>query len=182
MDGNWTESKERIVRLPEDDPVTFEVYVNLAYTGLLFTKNTDEKRTAATISDELDELCRLYVLGEKLQDKAAKSSAVQALLVVSEEEDVDGSVCAPRNHVVSDMYHGTCSGSIGRRLMVDIWITDATRHISNPGIVAKHISDNGDGLPKEFVLDLAVALLAVISKSKVGSSKLSMSRYMEKVD
>ncbi|KAI4655937.1 hypothetical protein J4E93_000653 [Alternaria ventricosa] len=173
MNGNWTESKERIVRLPEDDPAAFEVYINLVYTGLLLTKNTDEKRTEDTIGDELDKLCKLYVLGEKLQDKAAKNSALQALLVVSQEQDTEGRMYVPRNNAVYDMYHGTCSGSLGRRLVVDIWTT----------IDTEHISDGATELPKEFLVELAVALSSEISKYKSGVDKLpNKSNYMEKMD
>jgi hypothetical protein len=33
LNGNWSEKKDRLVKLPEDDTKIFSLYVNLIYTG-----------------------------------------------------------------------------------------------------------------------------------------------------
>ncbi|CAO2656037.1 Nn.00g048400.m01.CDS01 [Neocucurbitaria sp. VM-36] len=66
--GQWLESDERLITLPEDRPDVFRLYLNLLYTRQVATKSW---RT----------LCQVYVLAEKLQDASAKNSVIDAMHV-----------------------------------------------------------------------------------------------------
>jgi hypothetical protein len=76
MNGNWAESEERVVKLPDDDPEIFAAYINLVYTNNVATNETKEPKTTDQLSDEHIVLAKLYVLSEKLCDKAAKNAAI----------------------------------------------------------------------------------------------------------
>jgi hypothetical protein len=71
----WVEGEEGIVRLPEDDPSIFALYVQLLYQGRLpITRATSkvdgqsdkewECDVIAAVSREYDLLARLYVFCE----------------------------------------------------------------------------------------------------------------------
>jgi hypothetical protein len=173
MNGNWAESKERTVRMPEDDPKLFHIYVNLIYTGRVITDTLEELKTAKTIGDELHVLGHLYVLGEKLQDKAAKNTAVQSLLEVAQEKDNRGKVYRPYADTIRHIYQGTCAGSLARRLMAEMWVC----------IDIVHLTKMSEILPKEFLADLAIALRADRPKHKPELATMAnKSRYMEEED
>ncbi|KAI4634342.1 hypothetical protein J4E83_001660 [Alternaria metachromatica] len=173
MNGNWTESKERIIRLPEDDPEIFNIYINFLYTGNVVTNAIEEPKTATHIVGEMHVLGRLYVIGEKLQDKATKNSAIKSLLEVAYEKDANGKIYSPSIDTITYVYRGTCAGSLGRRLLVDLWVK----------ISPEYMAKNAETLPKEFLIDLAVALLADRPDKKPKLATVAnVSNYMEKMD
>jgi hypothetical protein len=43
LKSDWKEASDRIVRLPETNPVTFEILVRFVYTGLLFIELSDSQ-------------------------------------------------------------------------------------------------------------------------------------------
>ncbi|KAI4608684.1 hypothetical protein J4E80_008889 [Alternaria sp. BMP 0032] len=173
MNGNWAESKERIVRLSEDRPKVFHIYINLLYTGRVVTDTLETPKTAKSIAAEMHILGQLYVFGEKLQDKAAKNSAIQSLLEVALEKDADGDQVNSPIATIVGIYEGTCAGSLGRRLMVDTWVNTSVEFLAAKGNI----------LPKEFLVDLAVALVNERPDKKPKLATMAnMSNYMEKMD
>ena len=171
LNGKWTESEERVVKLPEDDPKTFSIYTNLVYTGLVLTDNLDKPRTVTTICDEFDVLGKLYVLCEKLQDRAAKNSAVESLLEVSEETDERDNVTVPRFDTIMLVYQGTCAGSLGRRLVVELW----------RNLPVDYLTKCSDKLPKEFLADLVISMKTQLDGDQVKVTRpLDKDTYMEK--
>ncbi|KAI4693273.1 uncharacterized protein J4E88_001644 [Alternaria novae-zelandiae] len=173
MNGKWIESKNRMVRLPEDDPKVFDIYINLLYTGRLATNTLEEPKTNAHLLEEMYVLAQLYVIGEKLLDKATKNSAIQSLLEVSLEQDANGKSYPPTINTIISVYQGTCAGSLGRRLLVDLWID----------IQGEFLATNAELLPKDFLVDLAVALLDIQQgKKEMLASMENMSNYLEKMD
>ncbi|KAH7393887.1 hypothetical protein DE146DRAFT_790242 [Phaeosphaeria sp. MPI-PUGE-AT-0046c] len=154
MKGNWAERKERLVKLPDDKPATFALYMNIVYTNVvahapLLSSQNPPDRTAEYI-----ELCELYVLSEKLCDKRAKNSVLETMrdLKISEyysSNSAKPTSFGPSAAAIAIMYAGTPAGSIGRKLMTDMWST----------VPPEHIIDNACKLPGEFIKDLAVTLL-----------------------
>ena len=170
LNGNWTESEGRIVRLAEDNPETFGIYMNLVYTGFVLTDTLDKSKTRSMICDEFNVLGRLYVLCEKLQDRAAKNSTIEGLLEVSMETCENKYGC-PRSDTIALVYRGTCAGSVGRRLMVDLWRK----------IAVEYLTKCSDELPKEFVVDLAISMKTQLDGHKIkGTRPLDKNSYTEK--
>jgi hypothetical protein len=70
MNGNWTESNEKLVKLHEDDPRAFGVYLNHVYTGQLPTMNGKfdvdplPDQGLGAMYKEFRELAKVYVLSE----------------------------------------------------------------------------------------------------------------------
>jgi hypothetical protein len=143
------------------------VYLNIVYTNLLHTNPSEQPKTWEEIKSEYLVLGKLYVLCEKLQDRAAKNSVTQAILAVSKEKSADGKFDCPCRDTVNIVYQGTCTGSKGRLLMADIWT----------GVSPEYIVTLATFLPKDFFVDLAAALSSVTWKNVAGD--VDPSQYME---
>jgi hypothetical protein len=73
MSGDWKEAQDRIVKLPEDDSDTFKCYVHLLYTNTL-SVIPDPLPPNYQVFQEQQDLAKLYVLVEKLQDTGTKNT------------------------------------------------------------------------------------------------------------
>ncbi|KAH7085250.1 hypothetical protein BKA63DRAFT_13643 [Paraphoma chrysanthemicola] len=147
MNGPWAERDERIIKLPEDDPEVFAIYVNFVYTNTVATGPLERPIHRATARTEYMLLSKLYVLCEKLCDIAAKNAVLQAIRAVSSEVTDSGEMYIANLSAVQIIYAGTPKGSLGRRLMADMWT----------GMVVEHLVKCGDEMPREFLLDMVVA-------------------------
>jgi hypothetical protein len=142
------------------------------YTNLLHTNPnlSEQPKAVDEIRSEHLVLGKLYVLCEKLQDRAAKNSVARAILAVSKEKCAKGGTQAPHREVVDIVYQGTCTDgtctdSKGRLLMADSW-TGVTSD--------EYIVSSATFLPKDFYVDLIVALRLSVA------SRADASRYIEK--
>jgi hypothetical protein len=118
MSGNWAEREERLIKLPEDEPKVFEIYLNIVYTQLVPTATnvsaTNVSTTKGDISDEYLSLTKVYVLGEKLQDKGVQNVAVDAILSLSMARDVDSKRWRPSAAAVGPKFDAVpiCAGTV----------------------------------------------------------------------
>lgn len=149
MNGNWVESSERMVKLPEDSAEIFGTYINMVYTGMVATQLddiTDEKLKRTNLSVECNYLCRLYVLAEKLQDALAKDSVREALRRLDLEKS-GGLYTLPPLEAINLLYEGTCEGDPVRSIFINRCLTASPEQVKN--FVSK--------TPQEFVAELTVA-------------------------
>ncbi|KAH4180943.1 hypothetical protein HBI29_132800 [Parastagonospora nodorum] len=129
MNGSWTEAESRVVKLPEDEPAIFAIYLNLVYTGQLVTMRKNKEELASSerqvfirqLIPEYRDIFRMYVLAEKLQDKGAKNGALAAAVSVSEVMDSANNSTVPAAEIANLVYKGTPEGSPGRRLVIDMY-------------------------------------------------------------
>lgn len=149
MNGNWAESSERVVKLPEDSAEIFGTYMNLVYTGMVATQldDTNEETKHTKLSAECIYLCQLYVLAEKLQDALAKGSVREALRRLDLEKNGEGRFVLPPLKAINLLYEGTCEGDPVRIVFVARYLTASPEQVKD--IVSK--------TPREFVAELAVA-------------------------
>lgn len=147
LNGNWIEKKERLVKLPEDDTQTFAFYVSFIYTNVMFDATALQTMTTDEFQAHILAVVRFYVLAEKLKDRQAKNEALRIVLSDTTERSFADSL--PNAEIVQFMYNNTLQGSLGRRLMVDLW----------NDIYAESIIEQREGICKEFLVDLAHALL-----------------------
>jgi hypothetical protein len=150
MNGNWAERDERLVKLPEDDPEIFAIYINLVYTNTVATRRAEDPKTRDALPAELIRLSHLYVLSEKLCDTAAKNATIEATLASAEEKDTDGKTAIHGWRSIRTMYEGTPKGSPGRRLIVDLW--------TNSSFQTDYLEENEVHLPRDFFFDVMLAL------------------------
>jgi hypothetical protein len=128
MNGSWKEAETRIVNLPDDSTHIFGLYLNFVYTGKFNTMRKseqelhrlDETTFKNHIEHEYQDLFRIYVLAEKLQDISAKDAAITAAIEVSQVAMRDGSWIPPSFVTANNIYEGTPEGSLGRRLVMDM--------------------------------------------------------------
>jgi hypothetical protein len=128
MNGEWMESDTRMVKLPEDRPATFALYLNLVYTGRFVTARKSKEELATLdfddfdryVQDEYYDMFDLYVLAEKLQDVKAKNAALAAVIDVSELRASNKAWSVPTFNLASRVYEGTPKGNPARRLITDM--------------------------------------------------------------
>ena len=150
MNGNWVESKDRLVKLPEADVKVFGVYTNMVYTNKLTSRDasSEERTTKKTLYEEYVFLSKLYVLAESLQDTLAKNDVVKAMVAVAKETPTDGSWVIPPTAAVKILYEGTSANDGARKLFVDLWKCASL----------SRLSEKSQRLPYEFLCDLAMVL------------------------
>ena len=139
----WAEGQERIIKLPEDDPVIFETYVQWLYTGTIFCKTREEYHNYNLLAD-------LYIQGEKLIDTFFQDAVVNAIVAATRSYDVDGSRSWPGERTVNIIYENTTEGSPARKLMLDIWHDQAD---------SSWRCESTKTLTQEFLADLTFALI-----------------------
>lgn len=83
----WLTDGSKPIRLPEDKPAVFCLYLRFLYTGgdLGLDDDNDEddegsQETEETLSTEMKMLMRFYVLVDKLGDRAAIRSVIDELV------------------------------------------------------------------------------------------------------
>lgn len=126
LDGNWTESKKRIITFPEDSTQTFDSYLSLAYTNQAMTMEdqldlTDDEEFRRKVQDEYAALCKIYVLAEKLQDTSARRSVLHAIYDLSDKQAPGGQYLLPNLDAIRVIYDGTTEDSPARLLIADLW-------------------------------------------------------------
>ncbi|KAJ4344990.1 hypothetical protein N0V95_006027 [Ascochyta clinopodiicola] len=172
MSGNWSEAKERIVRLPEDPPTIFHIYVDLLYTNQITVISNSASRVPTLVYDEQNTLARLYVLVEKLQDLDAKNKTLTAMVASLCETYSDGHKYAIGHAAVHIVYEGTPSGSLLRKLIVDTYTSQATR---------SWVSE-AQKLPDDFVRELLISVVAKRSGVPGLVDINDLTAYMELTD
>lgn len=150
MKAYWETSTSGSVTLKEEDPEVFDVYLNWLYCGTLPVQNDSPGQEGNT---EYVLLAKSYALGEMLQDVNFKDAVLDAIFIKSHSKASDGHCWFPVGPVIRCIYEGTPESSAARRLLVDLytyygrgkWLTEGA---------------NKDDLPKQFLLDLAIAALS----------------------
>ena len=77
INGSWSESEDRVVRLPDDTPKVFELCLELLYSRSLPIRDDSDGGKKST---ELSSLSKLYVLAKKLMDVESKNATIMGML------------------------------------------------------------------------------------------------------
>ena len=129
-------TESRAIRLPEISIDDFQLYADWVYLSTIGVEDGD---------DDADEVyCRMYILGDVLDDYRLRNAAMERL--------VDGLECTaqPSLDTVWDIYERTPKGSPLRKFLVDRWIGRGDH---------EKFASNVELYPAEFVQELAVALV-----------------------
>lgn len=117
MRNNWAEAEERIIRLPEDDPDSFDVYRHWIYSRAICSQG--ETTDLMETNKEWYLLADSYILGEKLQDADFKDAVLDAMIEKMEVEKTF------QTRLTLRLYKGTPKGSLIRQFMVDMHVWKA---------------------------------------------------------
>lgn len=118
MKGEWKESHERTVPLPDDDPKVVDLYTQWLYCGKVLSHDPTLK--SEQHSGELDLLVDAFVFGEKIQDALFRDTIINTLMMYTNTPDKQGTSWFPTGNTVRRAYEGTPTGSPLRRLMVNL--------------------------------------------------------------
>ena len=136
MNGNWTESQERVVRLPEDKPEIFELYLELLYTNQIPVVGIEKD----SYTTQFMALTRLYVLSERLCDVKSKNSIVAAMIAGNTDSGI-----FPIGHSIRELYSETPANSPARRLYARLFASSARPEM---------LENNHEGLLDDFWFDI----------------------------
>lgn len=151
MNGNWETSIKRSVNLGEEDPELFDLYLHWLYSQTLLAQN-DSPGHAGNV--EYLQLAKAYVLGDMIQDAKFKDAVLDAMLFKSRSLASDGKYWYPVGPVIRYIYDRTLESSKARRLLVDMY----TYHGQGNWLTTWASEDD---LPKQFLFDLAAAMLDI---------------------
>ncbi|WEW60202.1 hypothetical protein PRK78_005687 [Emydomyces testavorans] len=142
---DFKEAAENAISLPEDNPDTFERFLQWLYSGSFSLSGiaTDEE-----VDERYLQLSELYVLADKLEVPHLKNDVIDELFVMKRHPDKP-----PQAEVISYVYENTGEKSPLRKLMVAwlVWHVDFKWYTTSsaPAFLSQC---------PEFAADLAVAL------------------------
>jgi hypothetical protein len=162
MKRDWATSRPepRLIDLTDQDPEIFKIYLHWLYFKTFPTVLTENSATNTTSNTEFVTLGKCYVMGEMLMDIGFKNAVLDALLdSITNQPYYEARF--PGQHAIGIIYDGTLEGAPARRLLVDLWVTEATENW------AEYMTSD---MPAAFTQDLARALLGRKRKKSLGRS------------
>lgn len=97
---HWRESQARVVPLPDADPKTFEMYIDLTYNRLVYDIDSPSRP-----------LVKFYVLADYLDDLKARNKAMRLLLMQRR---------CPSPEKTAFLWEHTAQGSLLRQWAIDL--------------------------------------------------------------
>ncbi|PYI25302.1 hypothetical protein BP00DRAFT_452242 [Aspergillus indologenus CBS 114.80] len=146
--GEWKESVQRTVPLPDDEPEIAALYIHWLYTGKLAVSCGEPGRIKHA---EYLDLVKAYVFGNKILDTRFQNAIIDALVESRSEWQGENSTY-PVGEVLEYAYDHLPGTAPILELFVDMYVRDAhsswLRKWANPDMV-----------PQPFLLKLASKLL-----------------------
>ncbi|KAJ5941325.1 hypothetical protein N7516_001493 [Penicillium verrucosum] len=145
LSGQWKESEEHTVALPEDDPRIFALYTHWLYAGQIPVIVPCPTMNEAGVNNTREQfhLAKAYVLGDKLLDVEFQNSTIQAIV---EKADTNGFSRYPDSRSISYAYDNTTESAKIRKLFVDIYVEILPRKLNK-------------GFPEEFLYSVVEGLM-----------------------
>lgn len=138
----WLEAEQRIVKLPEDDPKTFDLFYWFLYTGKIFSERDCLDKTREGTDEEKNRLGAAWTLGEKLQFSDLKDAVIDILI-----QRLNVSIPTSWHKMV---YATAPASSPMKGLVVDIAVW-----LWRPEVFAKQVASPETA---QFYIDVAAAL------------------------
>ncbi|KAH7138060.1 hypothetical protein B0J11DRAFT_574069 [Dendryphion nanum] len=150
LSGNWKEAHDGAIDFHEDDPQTFAKWLHFAHLGHIPGDSSNATKVRNNVGGKITELCRLYVLADRLLDISAQNAIICSIFDLSElphASDSMDTILSAEAIIIA--YEGTLDGNPLRKLMVDLW--------SNAE--ATFLVGKCAQFPPQFLLDLCVVTL-----------------------
>ena len=110
----WNVGREKVVKLPEDRPESFELYLRWLYGRKIYVQELAKSAQSARDCNELDKLITDFVFGEKVQDDDYKDAILDTMIAHTINLDKHGQRWFPGIKGAARIYNGTPSGSPAR--------------------------------------------------------------------
>lgn len=118
----WKEGQTRIINLPEEDIETVTHYLDFVHGQGLPTAAIMVWDELATSPHGYPALFELYLLGERVLDKAARNAIVTEIMRLIWVRNDNGDTWVPNHEAISFVYGATPESSPARRLLVDLHV------------------------------------------------------------
>jgi hypothetical protein len=168
LSREWKEAAEKVVKLPDDDPEVFAIYVHHLYTGELAVKPEEQYYAADNYVKTYQDFAHLYVFAEKVQGIETKNAVIRAMLDAGRIVLPKRTSICPGSSIISVIYKGTPAECPARRLLVDFWTYRAV------GVWFK-----SSDLHVEFMQDLLARVMDVRAAPHDPTKNETGSGYME---
>lgn len=156
MSGEWKESSQRTIQLPDDEPGIIKLYIHWLYCGTL------PVICGKPYGKEYTFLVKAYILGDKLLDTKFQNAAINAIVERSVTPYKDGIWYYPCGSLMTYVYDNSNESDRIRDLFVDLY-----------AMYGKSTWLNST-YPNPFILKLASVLLELRGASK---KKIEASEY-----
>lgn len=150
--GEWREAIDKVVRLPEVDPDTFDLYLGWLYTKQIDLPSVpaagfrDDEALEQEEDDLLHSLINAYALGDVVADTSFRNAVVDKardMLIPPHPKRV----VLPGFREITELYCRVPRRPKLSRLFVDIWVF----YLADGASFAKHLQD----IPTDFVAEVA---------------------------
>jgi hypothetical protein len=167
LSDDWKEAGERIIKLPEDEGDTFELYLSCVFGQKLAVEPDPVPAGYGGLAERFS-LAKLYVFSEKVQDVRTKNTCLKAFVEIVWKVRDDGGWLCPNKLTIKLLYRGTMPGSPMRKFLVD---TTAYAMTCKEPLLK--------GYPSEFLAEV----VAEMTKTRLtGSFKEGHLQYGDKPD
>lgn len=119
LTGPWTEASQRLVKLPEDKPKAFSLYINWLY----YRKIPAYSEISTT---DYDNLFDAYILAEKLLDTQFHNAVINAVVERSQNTVTCVAPKFPASLAIHHAFNNTESSAPIRRLLVDMYANNGS--------------------------------------------------------
>lgn len=116
----WEEGQTRVIKMPMEDATLVTQYLDFAYAAKLRSHCIEEPYDFEPDAGEYENLCELYLFGERVLDVNARNAIVTELIRLVDLLDAECHL--PGNACIDTIYAGTPAGHPARRLMVDLQV------------------------------------------------------------
>ncbi|KAK5675593.1 hypothetical protein LTS10_011693 [Elasticomyces elasticus] len=130
QDADFSEARERIIPLSEDDPETFTIYQTWLYTHIV---DAHALKSSTNSCDVYQRLFKCYILAEKLLDAVFKDCVMDAILNTLQANPLFDA------NLSNLVYENTPEGSPLRRLLCEIYVWCATERWLAEDVVTEEV-------------------------------------------
>ncbi|KAF2122073.1 hypothetical protein BDV96DRAFT_682091 [Lophiotrema nucula] len=160
LNGKWVESQDKIVKLPDEDPESAALYLQLIMTNKLGIRDISKL-----------EMMKMFI------DVESKNLVIHGMLARCRDSHPGNKFYVPGSDIVRIIYAGTASKSdVARKLLIDMyaqygspdWFKDA---------------NSLEKYPPEFVMDVMMRLIETRDREVGEEEKVRFcdpEKYMEK--
>jgi hypothetical protein len=161
MAGDWKESQQRTICLPDEEPRIFSLYAHWLYWGTLPVVGDE---TGAPGDPEYVDLVKAYVLGDKILDSKFQDTAIDAIVEKSKSVGTDGVRRYPNGWAIKYAFNNTNESAPIRKLLADMYAYRAN---------SAWLQDWAASIPQPFLFQVASTLL----DQRQGTKVIEASQY-----
>ena len=146
MHGPWKERDERTVRLKDEKPAAFALYLEWLYRGpVIPTMDWEDEDLPGDNRFEL--LCSAYIMGDMLRNHSFMDAVLDSMHAQTKIQDQGRVQYLPGPEVVRSLYESSLESSGMAKYLRDLYIREGN---------IKCLQDSTEPLPRAFLQDIVI--------------------------